>query len=360
MSHLACEILSNIVQLKKEGSFICVYGAGGLAKRIFDSIKSIGGTIDAFAVDDDHYDQSVDEKTGIEIIKLSDIKKYINYRLIVGFEGDYMNGIKKYDIDPEKVLAADFLGYLATGGQNAFFDEYFKENSDTFKKIREMLSDEKSKKSLDAFIEQKRFGRYDKEYDTISQYFDCEILKDHIGDEEVFVDCGAFQGETALSFIDFLHKMGKNRYFGIYEIEPDADNLSILEEKISGLNEIHVVKAGVSDKKGEMAFDSSNGSSSRISEDGDTIIEVISLDSFFEEEIPVSFIKMDIEGFELMALKGAVQTIKKNRPKLAICVYHKNEDLLLIPEFIMDLRMNYKLYLRNYSRCGVEAVLYAI
>lgn len=71
-------------------------------------------------------------------------------------------------------------------------------------------------------------------------------------------------------------------------------------------------------------------------------------------------IKMDIEGSELKALKGAALTIKEHHPILAVCVYHKKEDLVTIPQYIKSLCPKYRLYLRNYSRYSQELVLYAV
>lgn len=74
----------------------------------------------------------------------------------------------------------------------------------------------------------------------------------------------------------------------------------------------------------------------------------------------VTFIKMDIEGAELKALYGAANTIKTWHPKLAVCVYHKPEDLITIPQYIKSIYPMYRLYLRSYSPSGVETVLYAV
>jgi hypothetical protein len=74
----------------------------------------------------------------------------------------------------------------------------------------------------------------------------------------------------------------------------------------------------------------------------------------------VSFIKMDIEGAELEALKGAKNTIQNNYPKLAIAIYHKPDDLLNIPQYILSLNRNYKFYLRHYGYNSWETILYAI
>lgn len=69
---------------------------------------------------------------------------------------------------------------------------------------------------------------------------------------------------------------------------------------------------------------------------------------------------MDIEGSELEALKGAVHTIQRDKPKLAICIYHKPEDMTEIPLYIKSLVPEYKLYVRHHSNCCTETVLYAV
>jgi len=69
---------------------------------------------------------------------------------------------------------------------------------------------------------------------------------------------------------------------------------------------------------------------------------------------------MDIEGSELQALQGAINTIKKSRPKLAVSVYHKRSDIWDIPMFLLGIHPDYRFYLRTYSFTGNETVLYAI
>ena len=105
-------------------------------------------------------------------------------------------------------------------------------------------------------------------------------------------------------------------------------------------------------------------SSSKLSSDGDdgTKISVTSIDTVCKNE-NVSYIKMDIEGSELEALKGAKATIERCKPKLAICVYHKKEDLITIPQYIRSgtsVGKDYKFYLRYHGVTPCELVLYAI
>ena len=73
-----------------------------------------------------------------------------------------------------------------------------------------------------------------------------------------------------------------------------------------------------------------------------------------------TFIKMDIEGYELKALIGAKESIRKYRPRLAVCVYHKAEDIFDVSKCILDIHNDYKLYFRSYHMASTEAVLYAV
>lgn len=75
---------------------------------------------------------------------------------------------------------------------------------------------------------------------------------------------------------------------------------------------------------------------------------------------PVTFIKMDIEGAELEAIRGARHIIQNQHPKLAISIYHKYEDIWTIPSQIMEYDLGYQFYLRHYSFSDYDTVLYAI
>jgi len=67
-----------------------------------------------------------------------------------------------------------------------------------------------------------------------------------------------------------------------------------------------------------------------------------------------------VEGAELEALQGAKQTISRNHPRLAICIYHKPEDVMMIPEYILSLHNGYKLYIRHYQISQCETIVYAL
>ena len=192
-----------------------------------------------------------------------------------------------------------------------------------------------------------------------NQYFDDEIIKFADG-EEVFLDVGCFDLNTTIE----LKKRCKTKH--VYAFEPDKYNFKKCEDRIKelGYDDVTLLSFGTADYDGEVSFASTGASYSRVADsgvfEGTDTIEVKKIDSFIPREEEVTFIKMDIEGMELAALQGASETIKRCRPKLAISIYHKTEDLTELPLYIKEIVPDYKLYIRHYSNELVETVLYAV
>ena len=118
----------------------------------------------------------------------------------------------------------------------------------------------------------------------------------------------------------------------------------------SGRSELHFDQKG---QGGSMLLENDSA-------DADDIESVVvdSIDNQCAQD-RVTFVKMDVEGAEMEALKGAVNVIKRDHPKLAICIYHKPEDLYEIPFWIHEMFPEYKLYLRHHMYCIHETVIYA-
>lgn len=126
---------------------------------------------------------------------------------------------------------------------------------------------------------------------------------------------------------------------------------------------------GLWSKNAKLSFIENGGSSQVVDsemmqDDSSSVVEVRTLDSIIINEMRNEndtqlFIKMDIEGAELEALKGARQVISLYKPRLAICIYHEVEDFLTIPEYILSLRDDYKFYYRHNSMGWADSVLYA-
>ena len=133
----------------------------------------------------------------------------------------------------------------------------------------------------------------------------------------------------------------------------------LLEKKDTNENwsKVYVFNSGVFDKKCTLRFDSGKEGSSSIIEDGTDVIEVDMIDNIDECQ-NATFIKMDIEGSEPEAIMGAAELIKRNKPKLAICIYHSDEDMINIIGLVHKLVPDYKMFVRQHSIYETETVLY--
>ncbi len=185
-------------------------------------------------------------------------------------------------------------------------------------------------------------------------YFIPEMNK--ANENEIFVDGGAYDGKTSLDFASWA----ENKYKKVFLFEPDEERVGAVKDNIKPLRNAELFPLGLWSEKTELEFDIIEGGSSRIVSDlGKVKVKVDSIDNICGDEA-VTFIKLDIEGAELQALKGAEKTIKQHKPKLAICLYHKNEDIFEIPLYIKQLVPEYKIYIRHHSGSRLDTVLYAV
>lgn len=175
---------------------------------------------------------------------------------------------------------------------------------------------------------------------------------------EVFIDAGCFDGATLLDF----RKFAIEGYARIYGFEPNPASLLQTQDSIreNAIERVELLNKGLWDTSETVCF-VDNGDGSSIIDTGSIKIETVALDDVVDPEDIVTLIKMDIEGAELNALRGASKIITRDKPRLAICVYHKPEDIVDIPSYILSLNPEYKLYLRHHRPFAeTETVLYAV
>lgn len=232
--------------------------------------------------------------------------------------------------------------------------ESFRQNGKRWEWLYNTLEDEESKKTLLKILGFRLTGDLEHmngfSVKFSDQYFDPIV---QTTSNEIYVDCGGFDGDTALEFSKrYPH------YKKIFVFEPSTANFTKAKTQLSHLERCQIEATGISDRHDILYFDAHSASASAVSQAGSTQITVDTLDSLVEDK--TTFIKMDIEGWELPALKGATQHILRDHPKLAIAAYHKTNDFLDIPEFILGLRSDYRIYLRHYSEGWSESVLYFI
>lgn len=187
------------------------------------------------------------------------------------------------------------------------------------------------------------------------QYFDNNLI--NFISNEVFCDCGSYNGDTLEQFITLT----KGKYEKYIAFEADKDTYKELCKKIDerNYNNITVYNIACWNEKKTLYFEASD-TSGHITDKGNISIKADALDNILENE-KITFLKMDIEGAEEMALLGAQNIIKNNKPLLAICIYHKLEDYYKIPLLIKKFNPDYSIYIRQYTdMVDVETVCYAI
>lgn len=227
-------------------------------------------------------------------------------------------------------------------------------NMGRYQWLYDRMSDQPSRKILESLLNFRCSGdlRYMQDFGPAQdrQYFE-DFLD--LAPGEVFVDAGGFDGQTTLEF-------GRRcpEYRKVYFIEPDEGNIRQARSRLAGRRDIVFHAVGLDDGGKVLRFSSGGGSASRISETGHVTIRVDALDHLVGEG--VSFIKMDVEGAESAALAGAKNHILNDHPKLAICCYHKCDDLWRIPEQVLAMRNDYALYVRHYTDGMHETVAFFI
>jgi FkbM family methyltransferase len=197
--------------------------------------------------------------------------------------------------------------------------------------------------------------------DPATTYFPEDVVE--LKRDEVFVDCGAFDGDSIRSF---LRRSG-GWFGGAVGIEADPENAGRLKSFVGGLpkayaDRIRVVEAAVGAEEGTISFQVTGTAESTFvgSTQGRQVqVPCRPLDKILANDKP-SYVKMDIEGAEPLALAGAADTIRKNSPVLAVCLYHDFAHLWEIPLQIRAISDGYEFYLRRYSDDVWEQVCYAV
>lgn len=189
--------------------------------------------------------------------------------------------------------------------------------------------------------------------DIYNCYFDSGIIQ--LSPEEIFIDGGAQDLFTAYRFA----KKARNKYKAIYAFEPDCMNyVECTANKELFDQRLQLSMLALNDKQTPVAF-CEDKQNSHFDENGKTQVFSDTLDHCLAGLDP-TFIKLHLEGAEYAALQGAKETIRRCKPKIAVCVDHRAEDIAAIPELLLSLCPDYRLYLRHYSSSITETILYAV
>jgi FkbM family methyltransferase len=188
-------------------------------------------------------------------------------------------------------------------------------------------------------------------------YFPPELF--HPLPDESFVDCGAFTGDTIDGFI----QASDGRFASIVAVEPDPVNAASLRGRASewtrdGIGPVLVEECAAGAQSQVLSFTTTGTAGSCVGTGQDSV-QVFLLDDILADRDP-TFIKFDVEGAEQDALLGARETLGKHMPFLAVCLYHRPEDVWALPLLIQSMNPQYDFYLRRYSDERWETVCYAV
>jgi FkbM family methyltransferase len=182
----------------------------------------------------------------------------------------------------------------------------------------------------------------------------------------VALDVGGCWGESALWLAHMVGSTGR-----VYSFEPVPKNRGLLEQNLA-LNpdlapRVTVSPAPLGARAGEVVAIRDRmaaGAQIQQSTDGEDLVELRTetIDALVAAgDIPrVDFLKVDVEGADLSVLEGAAETIRTQRPRIAIACYHKPDDLVAIPELLDSLGVPYRWYLQCSTMTPIDTVAFAV
>lgn len=347
-----------IETLQQSGLPVLLYGASvDVADQIVKKLASNTIRITQVIFDSESPLMTADTRflTDIETIEATTVdQQFQAYHVVLGF----VKGYGQIDRIAAKFKNARSVSYLSEIFEmEEIHPSFIADNKDFFEDFYHNLLDQHSKDSFVAYVLSK--VRQDMKYlppifDKV-QYFPKGMFE--FTDQESYIDCGAFTGDTIAEFL----KATGGIYRRIWAAEPDQSNFRQLMNYINEekLTNIEAINKGIYSVPTKLPFQENGSMLSMISDKADSSIETDTIDRITDGN-RVTYIKMDVEGAELEALKGAEKTIRNHKPVLGISIYHKQQDLIDIPQYIKSLVPEYSFYFRVHKKLAIDTVLYGV
>jgi FkbM family methyltransferase len=352
---------------------IVLYGAGNLGRKTVQGLRSIG--IEPLAFSDGNPALWGSRIEGLDVMSPPDaIARFgENAAFVISIWGGALEpfGQRKRvleDLGAKRVVS---FGYLYWKYPQAFLPHYafdlpqrVLERRDEVVRAFDLWSDDASRTE---YVAQVRW-RLTLDFDglpapvTHETYLAPDLYR--LTDHEVFVDCGAYDGDTMAAVLRATH----DRIDNILAFEPDAISYARCAQYIATLapairQRISLNQWALGASAGTVSFSQSGTPASSVvarSGEGDRIeIPCVRLDDVVDGRVP-TFIKMDIEGAEPDAIRGAAGTIVAAAPILTVCSYHQQDHLWTIPLLIDSIRPGYRFFLRPHLLEVWDLVCYAV
>lgn len=335
-----------------------IFGAQRLGRDVAKFLRTKGVKVEGFIDNDPNKRGS--EIDGVKVVNINDVKKRDSLILIATTRHVYPISCQLRELGftnfiPYQIMSLVDKSIFPEEIPFVNLEEDLSKNASQYISLYLKLQDDESRNVLSTLVEYRFTGEtalVQEIYDAKKTHYFGDKMFD-FSDSEIFVDAGGFDGGTTL---DFVHEVG-GKYKKVFYFEPDPKLLKPSQDRLKELKNINFVNKGLFDHCGEVYFDSTGNTAGTIAENGNTKIDVTTLDNLTED--PISFIKMDIEGAEHQALIGAQGHIRRSKPKLAISAYHINSDLWRLAKLIWKIEPAYKFRMRHYSSTGLETVIFA-
>ncbi len=368
-------------ELKDKSRPLVLYGTGNAAEKILKELDIRGIRVSGiFASDGFVRDR---EFAGFKVLSYAQAKERFGPMTVLlcfgSHRSDVIDTILRVDAEQD-LYAPD----LPIAGEGLFDDEYYEAHRAELAWVRDRLADEQSRKVFDSVIEYKLSGR-------IAPLLACQSLEEEnwqllrgaSAQAPSFLDLGAYTGDTTELFLKVLNDRtcrpdtsDNSSQPRIIAVEPEARNFRKLQEtaerlfgyrnttdRILGSNDaaalpsseetdilqpdsIRLVNAAVGDYCGEVSFTHGAGRGGAAEKGKARPVALTTVDTLLAGQ-PIGIIKMDLEGAESAAIRGAAQTITQHRPVMLISAYHRTEDLFAIPQQVLALVPDYRFYLRK-------------
>ena len=349
-------------RLKESLYPVYIFGGGSGGASVADMLISNGIEIAGFCESRYYYraDRTI---LGKPVYLYDDIhSKFERYNLVLGASGKSIYSV----IAAERKSGNDIYVFNTVKPLFEMSYEWVCAHLEELEKSLKLFSDDLSRETFLSFINDKAqcIGADVRPLWNLwvnDQYFNDLYPFDYF-DTHALVDCGAWIGDTCEEFLHFVEDAG---YEGkAYAFEPEPDNYLKLQQTSDKMGRIECYPFAVGSRKQEVMFCTGNSSMSHLTVNGEgTPVSMVPVDEILADR-KISLVKMDLEGGEEDALNGMRNIIIKNSPMLAICVYHKVDDLIRIPNCIESIvhqtNTRYKYYLRHHSSTSYETVLYAV
>jgi len=339
----------------KFSSPIVIFGAGKLGRRVAQAVHPV-----LFCDNNSALWGTVCEGITVESPEKA-VERYPNATFIIAIWHpsrtakmmDRVNQLKSFGATSIISFPALFNDYADILLPHGFWERpgYYAEHDDEIRRVRALL-DPEGREEFDRQMRLRLGDVSDQVINSGVQYFGENLLQ--LNRKEVFIDCGAYDGDTIVEF----RRATDDHFDRIIAFEPDPENFTALRSAVNGDSRITLQPYATGARRERVHFILS-GTGSRISSAGTCEVQTITLDEALAGVAPTCM-KFDIEGSEPDALEGGRETIARHRPKLAVCLYHLPDHLWSIPLRLSELLPDSRFTLRTYCADGWDCVCYCI